>query len=428
MNLRQKLTIERIGQKGEGVARGPAGQLFVPYALPGEEILAEVDGERASLVEVIKASPDRIPAFCPQFTICGGCAVQTWAPGAYQAWKRDLVVSALDHAKIKTDIQPLVDAHGEGRRRVTFHARFDRDALGRTQTVLGFMRARSHEIIPLDDCPVLAPSLAQALPAARAIAQMLNQLGKPLDIVVTASLEGLDIDFRGTGKLGFEIQQPLVLLAEKLGLARLSNHGETVIERRAPLIDMDGAKVAPPAGGFLQATELGEQTLARLVMAGIGKAKRVVDLFSGVGTFTLRLARVAEVLAVEQEGAALNALERAAHHTQGLRTVNTERRDLFRRPLLPMELNSFDAVVFDPPRAGAELQARDLAASTVPVVIGVSCNPQTFARDAKILIEGGYVLETVTPVDQFRHSAHVEVVGLFRRAAVKPKRRGRLLG
>ena len=428
MNLRQTLTIERMGQKGEGLAKTERGLIAVPYALPGETILAEVDGERASLVEVTTASPDRIAPFCKHFTICGGCAVQTWNASAYQAWKRSLVVQALDHAKVKADVAPLIDAHGAGRRRVTFHARFDRDALGRTETVLGFMRARSHDMVQLDDCPILAPSLSNALPAARAVAQVLNQLAKPLDIVVTASLEGLDVDFRGPGKLAFEITQALISLAGKLDLARISNHGEILIERRAPLVQMGKARVAPPPGGFLQATELGEETLARLVMEGIGKARRVADLFAGSGTFTMRLAEQAEVYAVESDAAALAALERGAHYTQGLRTVATERRDLFRRPLLAAELNRFDAVVMDPPRAGAEAQAQDLATSKVPTVVSVSCNAQTFARDAKILINGGYELRKVTPVDQFRHSAHVELVGLFERAAVKTKRRTRLLG
>jgi 23S rRNA (uracil1939-C5)-methyltransferase len=428
MNLRQSLTIERMGQKGEGLARTDKGLIAVPYALPGEMILAEVDGERANLVEVTTPSPDRIAPFCKYFTLCGGCAVQTWTANAYHAWKRSLVVQALEHMKVKTDVAPMMDAHGEGRRRVTFHARFDRDALGRTETMLGFMRARSHDMVQLDHCPILAASLSTALPAARAVAQILSQLAKPLDIVVTASLEGLDVDFRGPGKLSFEIAQALVSLAGKLDLARLSNHGEILIERRAPLIQMGKARVAPPPGGFLQATERGEEILAQLVMQGIGKAKRVADLFAGSGTFTMRLAEQAEVHAVESDAAALAALERGAHNTQGLRTVTSERRDLFRRPLLPVELTRFDAVVMDPPRAGAEAQAQDLAKSAVQTVVSVSCNAQTFARDARILLEGGYQLNLVTPVDQFRHSAHVELVGLFQRPANKSKRRTRLLG
>ena len=385
MNLRMPLTIDRLGQRGEGVSHTDEGVVFTPYALPGETILAEVDGERGALVEVVKPSPDRIPSFCPHFTVCGGCAVQTLAPAPYGAWKRGLLIAALDHAGLRPEVEPMIDAHGEGRRRVTFHARFDRDALGRVQTVVGFMRARSHEITPLEACPILAPGLAQALPAARAVSQMLNQLGKPLDIVITASLEGLDVDVRGTGKLSFEIEQAVIGLAAKLDLARL-------------------------------------------VLEGVGSARKVLDLFSGVGTFALRLAEKATVVAVEAEAHALASLEKAAHSTQGLRSLTTEKRDLVRRPLLRHELTPFDAVVFDPPRSGAEEQAREIAASGLKTAVAVSCNAQTFARDAKILVDGGFRIERITPVDQFRHSAHIEVVGLFRREPVKTKRRGRLLG
>ncbi len=428
MNLRMPLTIERLGQRGEGVSHTDEGVVFTPYALPGETILAEVDGDRGTLVEVVKPSPDRIASFCPHFTVCGGCAVQTLAPAPYGEWKRGLLMAAFEHAGLKAKLEPLIDAHGEGRRRVTFHARFDRDALGRIFTAVGFMRARSHEITPLEACPILAPGLAEALPAARAVAQLLNQLGKPLDIVITASLEGLDIDVRGTGKLSFEIQQAMIGLAARLDLARISNHGDILIERRPPLIPMGRAKVAPPPGGFLQATDLGEETLARLVLEGVGSSKKVLDLFAGVGTFALRLAEKATVLAVEAEAHALTSLEKAAHFTQGLRTITTETRDLFRRPLLRHELNPFDAVVFDPPRSGAEEQAKEIAGSGVKTAVAVSCNAKTFARDAKILVDGGFSIERITPVDQFRHSSHIEVVGLFRRIPLKTKRRGRLLG
>ena len=211
--------------------------------------------------------------------------------------------------------------------------------------------------------------------------------------------------------------------------ARISNHGETIIERRPPTLRMGNALVTIPAGGFLQATSKGEYMLGQLVSDATAGAKRVADLFAGSGTFALRLAERAEILAIEGDEAALKALARAAAHAEGLRAVKTERRDLFTRPLMGGELDKIDAVVFDPPRAGAEAQARALSKSKVPLIVGVSCNVQTFARDARLLIDGGYQLEKVTPVDQFRHSAHVELVGVFRRLPEpKPKRRGRLLG
>ena len=429
LDLRANLSITRLGQRGEGLADSGRGFVAVPFALPGEEILAEIDGDRARLVEVLKASPDRIEPFCPHYGICGGCAVQALAPAAYADWKRGLVVEGLHHARLDVPVAPLVDAHGEGRRRATFHARVEQEPSGRKRLDIGFMQARAHRIVPLEICPILSPGMADALPAARAAATALMPLDKPLDVVVTATLEGLDIDMRGAGPLPFAYRQALITVADRHDLARISNHGETIIERRQPLLRMGASTVAPPAGGFLQATAMGEEVLAGLVCEATRGASRVADLFAGVGTFALRLAATAGVHAVESEKAATQAMARAAGATQGLRALTVETRDLYRRPLAGGELSGFDAVVFDPPRAGAEAQARTLAEAGPPLVVGVSCNVQSFARDARILVDGGYALETVTPVDQFRHSAHVELVGVFRRPPPpRSKRRGRLLG
>ena len=424
ISLNTTLKIEKLGARGEGVARGAKGPVFVPYALAGETIIAEVDGDRGKLVEIKEASPDRVDPFCPHYTICGGCAVQALAEAPYAEWKRGLVVAALKNAGVAAEVGPLVDAHGAGRRRVTFHSRTSQKG----NTRLGFMQARAHDIVDLDDCPILSPTLNGAIEAARAAADALGDLRKPLDLVVTATDNGLDVDLRGCGKLEFEYTQKLVAVAQKLDLARIANHGFVVIERRPPLLKMGIAGVSPPPGTFLQATAEGEATLARLVLEATKGAKRVADLFSGIGTFALRLTQSADVHAVEMDDSALKALARAAHTSQGLRKITTETRDLFRRPLLIAELNTYDAVVFDPPRAGAEMQAKMLAGSKVPLVVAVSCSPQSFARDAGVLIRGGYTLESVTPVDQFRHSAHVELVAVFRRTNTKARGRGRLLG
>jgi len=423
------LDIERLGQRGEGVARTGKGLVFVPHALPGDTVRAEVEGERGRLIEVVTPSKDRIAPFCKHYGECGGCAVQALAFDAYAAWKRNIVVEALAHAKIEADVAPLVDAHGQGRRRATFHARVTRDALGRPTIDVGFMRARAHDIVNIEECPVLAPQMAGAPRAAHAIALALVGLNKPLDIVVTASDTGLDVDFRGTGELDAPHVRKLVAEAERLDLARLSNHGAIVIERRAPQLAMGRAIIAPPPGAFLQATRAGEETLARLAADAAGDVRRAADLFAGVGTFALRLAERAQVHAVEADKAALAALARAAGHASpSLKPVSVEARDLFRRPMAAAELAPYEAIVFDPPRAGAEAQARELAKCAAQTIVAVSCNPQTFARDARILVDGGYVLESVTPVDQFRHSPHVELVAAFRRAKPKGRRKGRLLG
>lgn len=410
--MNETLVIDRLGQRGDGVAVGPGGSVFVPFALPGETLRAVVDGERGQLVEILAPSDSRIAAICPLFTRCGGCAAQHMGLEIYREWKRRQIVTALERAGVAAPVADMVDAHGAGRRRVTFHARREGEAM-----VVGFMAARSHDLVEVEACPVLVPGLARAPAVAQMLANRLGSANKPLDIQITASEAGLDVDLRGHGPLGDKARLALTVLAERLDLARLSNHGDIVVERRPPLQPMGKALIAPPPGGFLQATALGEETLAGLVMAALPKGKRAADLFAGCGPFSLRIAERMQVLAVESEPAAMLALAKGAGATQGLKPIATETRDLFRRPLLEHELNGFDVVVLDPPRAGAEAQAKRLAASKVKDVIYVSCDAASFARDAATLIAGGYALEGVTPVDQFRYSAHIELVGVFRRAS-----------
>ena len=287
------------------------------------------------------------------------------------------------------------------------------------------MRARSHDIIAIDDCPLFSPGMAGAIPAARALSGDLRGLMKPLDIGVTATLDGLDVDLRGSGPLGRDEEQKLARTAEALDLARVSNHGEIVIERRPPRVAFGEALARLPPGGFLQATEAGEHWLAEFAERALAGVKKVADLFCGAGAFALRLARGHEVFAADADPAAIAALARAAAAAPSLRKLETETRDLFRRPLRRDELAAFDAALIDPPRAGAIEQARALAASPLPLVISISCNAATFARDARILVDGGFQVETVTPLDQFRFSAHVEIAAVFRRP--KPRARARRL-
>lgn len=408
--------IARLGHRGDGIAETPEGPVFVPLALPGEEVDIEREGERGRLLRVLVPSAERVEPGCRHVGACGGCAFQHWSAAPYRAWKRELVVDALARAGIEAPVGEVIPAHGEGRRRVTFHARGTGGAAkaGRDLLTVGFAGRRSHAIVPIDACPILAPSLKDALPAAWAVAGALTPLGKSLDLQVTATESGLDMDVRGSGALR---PDRIAALAEVAGrrLARLTRHGELILQREPPVVTMGRARVTLPPGSFLQATLEGERVLAELVGAAIGKAGRVADLFSGVGTFALRLAETARVTAVEGNEPATEALGRATRGVSGLKPVVAEARDLFRRPLVPLELKAFDAVVFDPPRQGAEAQTRQLAASKVPLVVAVSCDPTTFARDAALLVEGGYRLEGVTPVDQFLYSAHVEMVGVFRR-------------
>ncbi len=412
--------IVALDARGDGLTeRGVA----VPGALPGESVQIRTRDKRIELLEILSASRDRAKPFCPWFGACGGCATQHLSESLYRGWKRGLVVDALARAHLEAEVGPLIDAHGAGRRRATFHARFPHGA----PAEVGFMRARSHAIVAIEACPLFAPEMAGAIAAARALAADLRGLGKPLDVGVTATLEGLDVDLRGAGPLGLSETLKIVRTAETLDLARVSNDGAVVVARRPPRVAFGDTLITLPPGGFLQATEDGEARLAEIAEQGLKGAKRVADLFCGAGAFALRLARRHEVFAADSDVAAVRALAEAAARTAGLRPVRTETRDLFRRPLDPVELSGLDGAVFDPPRAGAEAQAWQLAASALPLVIAISCNVTTFARDARILIDGGFRIETVAPIDQFRYSAHVEIAAVFRRAGGKPRTR-RLLG
>jgi len=404
------LHIAAMGRHGEGVAETAEGPVYVPFALPGETVRATVDGRRGRLAEILVPAPDRVAPFCPHFGTCGGCAVQHWHTESYRAWKRGLVGTALRHRGLDAPVGDLVDAHGDGRRRATLHIRF-----ARGRVLAGFMEKRSHRLLDLDRCPILVPALAGAVSVARALAAPLDGRVKALDVLLAATDAGLDCDIRGAVAVHGDSQLTLSEAAMACDLARLTVNRGLVIERRPPTLRIGPATVSLPPGGFLQATQAGEDTLARLVCAGIGDATRITDLFCGIGPFALRLAERASVAAFDSDTRALDALARASRAAPDLKPVGAERRDLFRKPLSVSELDRFEAVVFDPPRAGAEAQAAELARSKVPAVVAVSCDLPSFARDAAILVTGGYRIESITPVDQFKYTAHVETVAEFRR-------------
>ncbi len=408
------LVIDHVGHRGDGVGLTNGESVFVPYTLGGEIVeIAPVAGhpDRGRLLRIDRASAERIPPFCRYFGGCGGCAIQHWQPEAYRAWKRRVVVDTLAHAGIECEVDVLVDAHGTGRRRITVHARRGSDG----ELRVGFAAANSHAIVAIDDCPILDPALHGAFDASRALAATLKPADKPLDIQVTLVSNGLDVDIRGSGPLPATMIAALSRVAEQHRLVRLTRHGELVLMRTPPMISIGAAQLTLPPGSFLQATAAGEEALAARVTAHCQRARHIADLFCGVGPFALRLAAKARVSAFDNDAGAVAALQKAASATSGLKPVKAEARDLFRRPLMPQELRDYDTVVFDPPRQGALAQVQQLAASRIPAVVAVSCNVATFARDARILIDGGYRIEGVTPVDQFRHTPHVELVARFKR-------------
>lgn len=405
------VTIASLGAKGDGVAHGSDGPVFVPFALPGETVaIARVKNE-GTIMSFASTSPDRVAPPCKHFGpdgvggVCGGCSLQHLAKPAYNAFKRQVLIDALKSKGIEAPVGEIFEAHPHQRRRLVFTARRREHGL-----VMGFMQAETHHVVPVEECPIASDGLISRLDAIKIIA---NACGaEHFRITVTETLTGLDISLDGLrGGLSDQARRAVTNAVIKLkSIARVSANGEIVIEPHKPLLDFDGARVVLPPGGFTQATLEAEAHMAELAIAHIGKAKKVADLFSGVGTFALRIARKASVFAVESDEKAIKALDQGARMTQGLKPVSIERRDIFRRPLMTSEFKSFDAVVFDPPRAGAEAQCLELAKSQVKKIVAISCNPLTLARDLAILTAGGYRIDTVTPIDQFLWSPHVEAV------------------
>jgi 23S rRNA (uracil1939-C5)-methyltransferase len=410
-------TIERLGLQGDGVVSSPSGPIFVPFTLPGETVTLAVNKQQGTVMSLLKPSPERVTPPCRHFGpegengTCGGCTLQHASDAVYHAFKRQIVVDALRSRGIEAEVGPLVIARPGERRRTVFTARRTEKEL-----LLGYNQMESHHIVSISECPIASPGIVSRLASIRIIAAALAPNAEPFRITVLETLAGLDLAVDGIKAVPDRQRQQAIEAVLKLrGISRLSLNGETIVEPLKPVISFDGISVSPPPGGFAQASAVAEDAMAELVLSHLGKAKRVADLFAGTGTFALRMARKARVHAVESEEKALKALDLAARNTQGLKPVSIEKRDLFRRPMMTSELKVFDAVVFDPPRAGAETQCRELARSTVKSIIAVSCNPQTLVRDLSILIEGGYRVTSVTPVDQFLWSPHVEAVATLTR-------------
>ncbi|GAB4516115.1 MAG: class I SAM-dependent RNA methyltransferase [Roseibium sp.] len=406
----RQLTITELGHRGDGIALTEDGPVYVGGALPGETVRANVVNGRAADPVIERPSPDRVRPVCRHFDACGGCSVQHLSEQPYLAWKRGLVEKALGDRGIEFAVSDTIAATGGGRRRAVLTA----TRAGR-HILLGYHEKASHRLVDISECPVLDPAIVAALPGLKALAfQAMPRKGE-LRLTVLATTAGLDVSLDQADK-AYDRKIPVLskMVADE-DWARLSVNGEVILEMRPPLLDMGGIGIVPAPGGFTQATAAAEQALSRLVLDGTGKARTVADLFSGIGTFALRLARQANVHAVEGDAASLAAFDKALRKPQGLKKVTFERRDLSRRPLVREELEPFDAVVFDPPRAGAQAQAENLAASKVKTIVAVSCNPATLARDLRILIDGGYSLKNVTPVDQFLYSPHIEAVALLKR-------------
>ncbi len=412
--MKRLVRISSLGAQGDGVAETPGGIVHLPQTLPGELVEIEDETGKPVVSRILEPSSDRIIPACRHFGTCGGCALQHFEPGEYLSWKREVVAAALHRSGIDCQVAPIQSCEPQTRRRVVFSAR--NTASG---PILGFNKAGSHEIVPIVECPVLVPVIIGALDKLRSLLALFGKSGKPLRIAVTDTENGLDVDISDADQISDDLRRALTAFAVSKQFARISIEGEVIIEPAKPFIRFGDVAVTPPAGGFLQATVRAEALMSELITSHLVKSKRVADLFAGSGTFALRLAKNSMVHAVEADAAALQALDNGFRYASGLKTVTHERRDLFRRPLTVNELKPFDGLVFDPPRAGAKDQAVAIAKSDIRRIAAVSCNPATLARDLAVLTGGGYRVVSVTPIDQFLWSPHVEAVALLE----KPKRR-----
>ena len=394
----QSVTHHALGRADDGT--------LIPRTLPGETVELAPDGT----LRILTPSPDRVAPPCRHFKSCGGCAMQHASDTFTATWKRDIVAKALSARGLSADIFGPETSPPQSRRRARLSAR--RTKAG---TLIGFHARASDTIIPIPDCQLLTPALMATFPALDALTRRTASRTAVLGLTVTETLNGPDIHIAADRPLDDTLRLDLIQIARNHRLSRLTWNDDPVVTLAPPAQQIGPAQVIPPPAAFLQATAHGQDTLTRLVVQATHGARRIVDLFSGCGTFTLPLASCADVHAVESDAAMQQALDRAWRTTPGLHRVTTEPRDLFRRPLDPADLKPFDAAVIDPPRAGAEAQVAELAASRLPTIAMVSCNPVTFARDAATLVAAGFRLGPVTVVDQFRWSAHVELATRFTR-------------
>ncbi|MGV6849112.1 MAG: class I SAM-dependent RNA methyltransferase [Marinibacterium sp.] len=406
MQEAERLVIDRLGHRGDGIAPGP---VFVPGALPGEIVEGVRAGDRLADVRILEPSSDRVAAPCRHYRSCGGCTLQHASDQFVAEWKRDVVRAALSAQGLSAEVGPVITSSPRSRRRAVFAARRTKKG-----ALAGFFGRASEVIAEIAECQLLEPALMAGLPLARDLAIAGASRKGALAVTVCTTENGLDVAVAGGKPADGRLRADLAGLAEAHGLARLAWDGEVIAARQAAIQRFGGVAVDPPPGTFLQATRAGEAALLAEVEAATAGARRVVDLFAGAGTFSLPLAARAEVHAVEADAGMLRALDRGWRRGTGLRKVTCEARDLFRRPLTAADLAGYDAVLIDPPRAGAAAQVAELATARVPVIAALSCNPVTFARDAKVLSDAGYLAGPIRVIDQFRWSAHVELAASFR--------------
>lgn len=397
--------INRLGHQGDGIADGP---VFAALTLPGEVVTGMRNGDRLGDIRIQKPSDDRVAPPCSHFRSCGGCQMQHASDGFVAQWKGDVVRAALSAQGLDTEFRPVITSPAQSRRRATLSVRRTKKG-----AMAGFHARASDVIVEIPDCRLLHPDLVAGVPLVQDLAIKGSSRKAELSVMLIRSDAGLDVSVRGGKELDGPLRISLAAWIEKNGIARLSWDSEVVAMAEPPAQKFGPARVVPSPGAFLQATSEGEAALLAAVREAVGNARRITDLFAGCGTFSLPLAQDSEVHAVEGDAEMVAAMDQGWRMAQGLKKVTGETRDLFRRPLYPDEFTKCDAVVLDPPRAGAAAQVEQLAQSQVPIIAYVSCNPVSFARDAAVLVAAGYDLDWIQVVDQFRWSTHVETVAAF---------------
>nr|WP_123793927.1 class I SAM-dependent RNA methyltransferase [Pacificibacter maritimus] len=400
-----KCEIERLGHHGDGIAKGP---IFVPKTLPGEIVEGLVEGDRMLAPKVISPSVDRVKPPCHHFKSCGGCALQHASDPFVASWKAQVVKMALESHGLNIEVEDVLTSPSQSRRRAVFAGRRTKKGV-----LVGLHGRASGTLVAIPDCILMTKPIIESLPGLEALVSTGGSRRGEMAITVTDTDSGVDVSVIDGKPLDMALRTDLASVVREFGFIRLTWNGDEVVQETRPYLTLGTARMTPPPGAFLQATQHGQATLVALMKQAVGGAGCIVDLFAGCGTFSLPLALSASVHAVESEPMMLESLSDAWKATSGLKTVTTETRDLFRQPLLPDELKRFDAAIIDPPRAGGVAQTGELAKSSIKSIGFVSCNPVTFARDAKILVEGGYKIDWLKVVDQFRWSPHVEIAARF---------------
>lgn len=412
----RNLTITELAFGGDGLARDGDQNVFIPYGLPGDTVRARVTEDKghqvwAKILDVTNPSPVRITPPCVHTFDCGGCALQHMRLDAYQAWKQQCVLDRLERAGLHpATLHPMVAVNPKTRRRATFCARREKG-----RVIIGFNRHHSDQVIDLRECHVVIDDILVTLPALRQLMDALLDSVREADVSITRLDTGLDILITAPIELNLLMREALAEFANSHNVARITlrphdrAEGEVVLQPQPAHLSVGGVTIEPAPGSFLQPSIDGERALIAAVQAGVGNAKNIADLFSGLGTFTFPLARHARVQAVDADGPGIRAMARAI----GNLPITHQARNLYKEPIRAIDLAKFDAIVFDPPRAGAKAQAPMIAASNVPRIVAVSCNPATFVTDCAPLLESGYKFTDLTVVDQFVWSSHVEIVGVF---------------